>query len=187
MPLRARSTRCGLGPAAEEEKRDTISFRPAGRSAGPFLSRNYEIASLKDPHRAPFSLFSFPSASLPVVSRHPSTLPQLSRPLATISPLPFFSASSRNRQRIIPSSLLDYLSPSLRPPFAPVFFPLRVFATLFPQCFLLSSHVPVLSTVPRRFSRPAVVLFAPSTDAAPVDPLLHLLFSFPLSYRDGQF
>lgn len=88
VPPRARSTWCGVGPAAEEKKRDTISFRPAGRSRAPFLSRNYEIASLKDPLRAPFSLFSFPSASLPIVSRHPSPTP-FGHPLA-----PFFISSS---------------------------------------------------------------------------------------------
>lgn len=119
MPPRARGpTRCGPslgpGPAAEEEKRDTISFRPAGRSTEPFLSRNYKIASLKDPLRAPFSLFSFPSASLPVVSRHQAP----SDPLAPAAP-PFSSASSRNRQRIIPSSASLPPSPRLPFPLAP--------------------------------------------------------------------
>lgn len=70
---------------------------PASRSLhrAPFLSRNYEIASLKDPLRAPFSLFSFPSASLPVVSRHPSpTLRPSSCPLFHL----FFFFSRRHRE-----------------------------------------------------------------------------------------
>lgn len=81
---RARST----PRAVKEEKRDTISFRPAGRPTEPFLSRNYEIASLKDPLRAVDSLyFLFPhrrrypssSSSLeivppPPVSRTPFSL-----------------------------------------------------------------------------------------------------------------
>lgn len=86
---------------------------PASRSLhrAPFLSRNYEIASLKDPLCAPFSLFSFSSASLPVVSRYPSPIP-FGYPLAL-----FFISSS---------FFLDVIGNALSHPPLSITFPLSL-------------------------------------------------------------
>lgn len=115
VPPRARSTWCGVGPAAEEKKRDTISFRPAGRST--------ELRSFLVITKLPLWKIRSALHSLCFLfhrRRYPSFLAILLQPPSAIllppfsSLLPFFSTSSRNRQRIIPSSPFDYLSPLLR-------------------------------------------------------------------------
>lgn len=112
----------GYAPArgrlrAQSKKKNAIRSR-SGRwvaPRSPFLSRNYEIASLKDPLRASArSLLSIFFSLIGVVTHRRPSLSRSSyrrrRLLFVLLPpslaLLFPSASSQNRQRIIPSSLL---------------------------------------------------------------------------------
>lgn len=99
----------GLCPRAQSKKKNAIRSRSGRRVAprSPFLSRNYEIASLKDPHRASArSILSIFFSSIDVVTHRRPRLLREEIVLPVPSPaLLFPSASSRNRQRIIPSSL----------------------------------------------------------------------------------
>lgn len=109
----------GLCPRAQSKKKNAIRSRSGRRVAprSPFLSRNYEIASLKDPHRASArSIHSIFFSSIDVVTHRRPRLSREEIVLPISSPaLLFPSASSRNRQRIIPSSLpaISLLSLSL--------------------------------------------------------------------------
>lgn len=164
----------GLCPRAQSKKKNAIRSRSGRRVAprSPFLSRNYEIASLKDPHRGRFSLFSFPpSTSLPIV-----VLVSLERRSSCLSPAPallFPSASSRNRQRIIPSSLpaISPLSPSLFPPFFSLFHRAERLSSYSPRVFIpgrFSSSS--LAAAPRDRPRLAQVTAIGNFNARPVLP-----------------
>lgn len=67
----------GLCPRAQSKKKNAIRSRSGRRVAprSPFLSRNYEIASLKDPHRASArSILSIFFSSIDVVTHRRSRL-----------------------------------------------------------------------------------------------------------------
>lgn len=82
----------GLCPRAQSKKKNAIRSR-SGRwvaPQSPFLSRNYEIASLKDPHRASArSILSIFFSSIDVVTHRRPRLSKEDRPACPVSRSPF--------------------------------------------------------------------------------------------------
>lgn len=136
----------GLCPRAQSKKKNAIRSRSGRRVAprSPFLSRNYEIASLKDPHRASArSILSIFFSSIDVVTHRRSRLSREDRPACPVSRLSFFP----RRHREIGNALSH--PPSRRSVFLP-------FLSLFHRAERLSSYSPRVF-IPGRsssFSRP---------------------------------
>lgn len=143
----------GLCPRAQSKKKNAIRSRSGRRVAprSPFLSRNYEIASLKDPHRASArSILSIFFSSIDVVTHRRPRLSREDRPACLPLPLSFFP----RRHREIGNALSH--PPSRR---SVLFLFLSLFSLLL--LFSLSSRrtsLFLLSTrffIPGRFSSPS--------------------------------